>query len=103
MYKILKKTLIIFAVLVLVSCKNDNKKPFGAETIDYEKVENINKDGPGINETHPENTPPSGDKTIFSENGPKQDEIDSAQILPTADIDESPNYGGIPIVTKENN
>lgn len=103
MNRIIKKTLIIIVVLFLVSCKNDSKKPFGAETINYNEVEKINKDGPVINETHSENMPPSGEKTIFSENGPKQDEVDDTQFLPTAEMDETPDFGGIPVVTKENN
>ncbi len=99
---------IIFIILcigatLLFACSNEEKKPFGAENIDYNKVQEINKDGPNIESGHNENTPPISDKTNNAEAGPIQIDYSNTVVEPTADMDEEPDYGGIPIVTKERN
>ena len=59
------KTLILLVICyACVSCGEKEKKPFGAEDIDYDKVEIINKEGPAIESIHAENAPPSANKTI---------------------------------------
>ena len=92
--------LMIFLTFGLFSCQREEKKPFGAEAINYDKVEGINKDGPIIDENHAENVPPMGDKVNIVEAGPPH--FDFPDIVePTADMDESPDFGGIPVVKKE--
>lgn len=101
----MKKTFLIFtlAIIFLSSCNNGDKKPYGAINIEYEKVEEYNKEGPTIAETHDENVPPTANRNMFiKENGPEIDE-GLELVEPTADMDLEPDYGGIPVVTKGNN
>lgn len=92
-------TMLLVACL-LFSCSNKEKKPFGAEEIDYDKVEGINKEGPTIDTVHSENRPPMGDKTTYVEAGPPHIDYSEIKVEPTADLDDEPDYGGIPIVKK---
>ena len=92
-------TMLLVACL-LFSCSNKEKKPFGAEEIDYDKVEGINKEGPTIDTVHSENRPPMGDKTTFVEAGPPHIDYSEIKVEPSADLDDEPDYGGIPIVKK---
>lgn len=89
--------------LILFSCDDKEKKPFGAEVIDYDKVEGINKEGPTIETNHIENQPPVGNKTTFVEVGPPHVDYPEIKVEPTADMDLEPDYGGIPVVIKGNN
>ena len=94
-------TCIVFS---LFSCGTEvEKKPFGAEVIEYDKVEGINKEGPLIETAHNENRPPMGNKTTFVESGPQKLENPNIKVEPTADFDYDADKGGIPIVVKESN
>lgn len=93
---------LLLVACALFSCSNKEKKPFGAEEIDYDKVEGINKEGPTIDTVHSENRPPMGDKTTYVEAGPPQINYSEIKVEPTADLDEEPDYGGIPVVRKGN-
>lgn len=103
----IKKYLVITVILLcstfVFSCNNNEKKPFGAEVIDYDKVEGINKEGPTIETEHFENKPPMGDKVTTVEAGPPHLDYSNIKVEPTADLEEDPDYGGIPIVNKGNN
>lgn len=92
--------LSMVAALTAVSCNSDDKKPYGAEVMDYDKVEGINKEGPIIESDHFENKPPMGDKTTFVEIGPPRIEYPDIKTEPTADMDEYPDYGGLPVIKK---
>lgn len=92
------------AIVLLVSCgKNvvEEKKPYGAVDIEYDKVEGINSGGPTMAEFHTENMPPifDGGITVIEEGPPRMDNEPSVE--PTADLEEEPDYGGIPVVTRE--
>ena len=102
MKKISILTLVMFIAFIICSCMMNEKKPYGANSFDYDRVEGINKNGPNIDEIHIENQPPTSDKSIFVEKGPIQ--IDNSDIIiePTADMDEEPDYLGIPIIIKGN-
>lgn len=94
---------LIFSILMVVACaKKDDKpfEPYGAEKINYDDIKNISKDGPTIEVVHEENVPPFGEMQATKELGPSRNNNEEA-IEPTADLDEFPDYGGIPIVTKE--
>ena len=93
---------LIFESIVLISCSKEEKKPFGAEVVDYDKVEGINKEGPIIETAHYENTPPMGDKTVIIEVGPPHMDYPDIKVEPTADLESDPDYGGIPIVIRGN-
>ena len=101
-----KKILLVLEIFIIslffTCCSFEEKKPYGAEVIDYDKVEGINKEGPIINKEHIENNPPMGDKTTFVEVGPPQMDNSNIKMEPTANLDIEPDFGGIPIVTKEN-
>lgn len=99
--RIFKIIIFIVFVSILSSCKSEDKKqPFGAINIEYEKVEEYNKEGPELIENHEENTPPTANKNQFIvENGPKIDE-ERELVEPTADMDKEPDYGGIPVIPK---
>ena len=98
MKRFLKILLLITMCYICASCGKKEKKPFGAEDIDYNKVEIINKEGPAIEPIHAENAPPSASKTIV-EVGPPTLEYPEIVVEPTAELDEEPDYGGIPIVS----
>ena len=102
MKKIIIIALITFGTLTLVACNKEEKKPFGAEVVNYDNVEGINKEGPIIETQHFENTPPMGDKTVIVEVGPPHIDYPDIKVEPTADLEEDPDYGGIPIVTRGN-
>ena len=90
-------TLILF---VLSSCNKQIKKPYGAIDIEYGKVDELNIEGPVLDELHDENTPPTAAISHdITEEGPKQND-ESENYEPTADMDSEPDYGGIPIITK---
>ena len=93
---------LIISISVLSSCVKEEKKPFGAEVIDYDKVEGVNKEGPIIESQHFENTPPMSNKTTIIESGPPHIDYSNIKIEPTADLENDPDYGGIPIVIKGN-
>ena len=98
------KIICVLCLLVLCSCNNNSKqekKPFGAEDINYEDIEKLSKDGPSIESEHKENVAPFSDMVSTSEVGPSRSNNTSDQNAPMADMDEEPDYGGIPIVTKE--
>ena len=65
-------------------------------------LEGINKEGPAIETDHIENKPPMGDKTVIVEVGPPHVDYPDIKVEPTADLEEDPDYGGIPIVIKGN-
>lgn len=102
----MKKIYIVIslAIILLVACEKkavEEKKPFGAVDIEYDKVEGINDEGPTMAEFHSENTPPFSDGSItYVEEGPPRIETPD-KMEPTADLEEEPDYGGIPLVTKE--
>lgn len=93
----MRKTLVLLsltACVLLFACVKEDKKPFGAENIDYDKVEGINKNGPTLSATHNENVPPMADKVIV-ENGPWHNDV--GDMPPMADKDDFPDYGDVPI------
>ena len=99
MFNKIKKLIFVFSFvcIFLFACKNNNEKvPLGAEKIDYDKVEGINKNAPIPESVHKENTPPFSDKMPVVEEGPKMTQVPSEVALPTAEIDVEPDYGGIP-------
>lgn len=98
------KLICILCLLMLCSCSNKNnnqeKKPFGAEDINYEDIEKLGNEGPLIESEHKENVAPFSDMVSTSEVGPSRSTNTNNQNAPMADMDEEPDYGGIPIVTK---
>lgn len=93
-----KICLILFLIMCtsLFACaKKINKMPYGAESIDYDKVEGVNKDGPTLSSVHAENVPPMAEKVIVEE-GPWH--IEGDKVEPTADMDKYPEYGDVPIL-----
>ena len=103
---IISSTILVLIISVLLfSCgKKEEEKPFepfGAEKINYDDFKNINKDGPTIESIHEENVPPFGDLQETKEVGPMRNDAMVQVVEPTADMDEEPDFGGIPIVTKE--
>lgn len=87
-------------LVFLCSCSKEIKRPYGAVDIEYGKVEELNIEGPVLDELHDENTPPTAPiSSNFTDEGPRQNE-ESEKYEPTADMDSEPDYGGIPIVTK---
>lgn len=99
MFNKIKKILFInlFICMILFACeKKEENVPLGAEKIDYDKVEGINKNGPIPETMHNENTPPISDKMPIVESGPKMTLPPNEMVLPTAELDEEPDYGGIP-------
>ena len=98
-----KLIVLLIITFIFCSCNIQDKKPFGAEVIDYDKVEGINKTGPTMDDEHTENKPPVSDKTTFVETGPPHIEYPDIKVEPTADLDEDPDYGGIPVVKKDEN
>ena len=94
---------VLLVFLLLFACENKDKVPFepyGAEKINYEEIKNISKDGPSIEIEHEENVPPISNIPATKERGPARNN-EQVQEIPTADLDIDPDYGGIPIVTKE--
>ena len=99
----MKKLILIVMIFVLASCTKTEKKPYGAVNIEYDKVEGINNVGPEIIVEHSENIPPVDSSNItYVEVGPPKMDMPNT-VEPTADMDEEPDYGGIPIVTKARN
>lgn len=90
-------------LISLFGCGNNDKKPFGAENINYDEVEKINKEGPLIDNFHAENSPPISDQKTFVESGPPKIDYSEIIVEPTSDMDEEPDFGGIPVVNKERN
>lgn len=105
MKNVFYKTIYLLMLLLLFSCaKNEEEKPFepyGAEKINYDEIKNISKDGPTIESVHEENAPPFSNIQSTKEIGPSRNNDVVQVVEPTADLDEEPDYGGIPIVTKE--
>lgn len=102
MKKNIIKCLLLLTCLMLFSCaKYDEKKPFGAEDINYEDIEKLSKEGPVIESEHKENMAPFSPLVSSSEVGPLSSEDPHVSKAPMAEKDEDPDYGGIPIVTKE--
>jgi hypothetical protein len=93
--------LLLMSSLVLFSCSKEEKKPFGAENINYDDIEKLSKDGPVIESEHKENAAPFSPLVSSSEVGPLSSEDPYAKKAPVADKELDPDYGGIPIVTKE--
>lgn len=91
---------ILFLITLCISCNKKEKKPYGAENIDYERVENINKEGPTLTSEHIENAPPISKKTV-EEEGPWHIEQSTEKIEPTADWNEFANDGAVPIYEPE--
>ena len=90
----------ILLLAILCSCSKETKRPYGAVDIEYGKVEELNIDGPSLDELHDENTPPNASRNLnMTDEGPRQNE-ETENYEPTADKDFEPDYGGIPIVTK---
>ena len=91
----------IFLLIILTSCTKETKRPYGAIDIEYGKVEELNIEGPSLDESHDENMPPNAPISLnLTDEGPKRnEEVENNE--PTADMDSEPDYGGIPIVTKE--
>ena len=91
----------VFILLILFSCNNKTKKPYGAVDIEFGNADDLNIEGPSLEDLHDENTPPNASINLsLTEEGPKQNE-ETEKNEPTADMDSEPDYGGIPIVTKE--
>lgn len=101
MKKILFSIVLMMSFLMLFSCAKEEKKPFGAENINYEDIEKLSKDGPVIESEHKENAAPFSPLVSSSEIGPMSSEDPYALKAPVADKELNPDYGGIPIVTKE--
>lgn len=101
MKRIVISILFAISILLMYSCGSEEKKPFGAENIDYNQVEKLNKEGPIIESAHAENAPPISDIIATSEIGPARIDYSDKVVEPTADKEEEPDYGGIPIVTRE--
>ncbi len=96
------KILLIVCTILLFSCNNkQEKKPFGAADINYDDIKNISNDGPIIESEHSENVAPFSDMISTSEIGPIRDNNSNISNAPMAYMYESPDYGGIPIVTTE--
>lgn len=92
----------IICSALLFSCSNkQEKKPFGAADINYDDIKNISNGGPVIESEHAENVAPFSDMISTSEVGPIRDNNANISNIPMADMEESPDYGGIPIVTTE--
>lgn len=92
--------LVILFLFAVSACKKDEKKPFGAADISYDKVEEINKNGPSINDSVPENTPPMGSKVIV-ENGPWHLESSGENTPPIAESDPYGKFDDVPIYQPE--
>ena len=91
----------ILFLIILCSCTKETKRPYGAVDIEFGKVEELNIEGPSLDESHGENMPPNAPiSSNLTDEGPKQNE-ETENFEPTADMDSEPDYGGIPIVTKE--
>ena len=85
----------------MTSCSNKEQKPYGAVDIEYGKVEEANDEGPVTNEIHDENVPPMASISANAvEKGPERN-IEEEIVEPTADMDDEPDFGGIPVVTRE--
>ena len=67
----------------------------------YEDIEKLGKEGPTIESEHKENMAPFSDLKSTSEIGPESSEDPNISKAPMADKELYPDYGGIPIVTKE--
>lgn len=93
--------LIITIIMLLSSCNKVEKKPFGAADINYDDIKNISTGGPIIESEHAENVAPFSNMIPTSEVGPIRDDNSNLSNVPMADMQESPDYGGIPIVTTE--
>lgn len=94
---------VTLIILLLFSCKKNGKeaKPFGAENIEYDTIEGINKIGPIYDGNRPENTPPMAEKTLIEE-GPWHLEIDTdINKPPMAESEASIEYDGVPIFEPE--
>lgn len=89
---------MLTASLFTISCTKQKNTPFGAENIDYDKVEAINKNGPILSGEN-NSKPPMADK-VYVEEGPKRVMDENAGKAPEADLSLEPDYGGIPIVKK---
>lgn len=100
MKKIIILTVDFILFFVLVSCAKETKRPYGAVDIEFGNVEELNIDGPSLDESHDENMPPNASFSYNqTDEGPWQNE-ETENFEPTADMDAEPDYGGIPIVTK---
>lgn len=100
MKKIITIVILFVIIIFTFACAKIEKKPYGAEDIDYEKIEEINKDGPKATAEHFENKPPMADKVIV-ENGPWHNDNNVEKVEPTADYDETANDGAVPIYEPE--
>lgn len=92
---------ISLLTVLLFSCNKQEKKPFGATDINYDDIKNISNNGPIIESEHAENVPPFSDMISTSEVGPVRDNNSNLSNVPMADLQDNPDYGGIPIVTTE--
>ena len=101
MKKICYSFLFVFICFMLFSCGKQEKKPFGAEDINYEDIEKFGNEGPVIESFHKENAAPFSPLVTTSEYGPMSSEDSHVSNAPFADKEFDPDYGGIPIVTKE--
>lgn len=101
MKKSVLKCIFMLICIMLFSCSKQEKKPFGAADINYEDIEKLGKEGPTIESEHKENMAPFSDLKSTSEIGPESSEDPNISKAPMADKELYPDYGGIPIVTKE--
>ena len=101
MKKIFLTFLFALTCLFLISCAKQEKKPFGAADINYEDIEKLGKEGPVIESVHKENAAPFSPYISTPEYGPMSSEDSHVSNAPIADKEFDPDYGGIPIVTKE--
>lgn len=101
MKKSVLKCIFMLICMMLFSCSKQEKKPFGAADINYEDIEKLGNEGPRIESEHKENMAPFSALNSTSEIGPESSEDPNISKAPMADKELDPDYGGIPIVTKE--
>ena len=101
MKRISFKIFVLLLCFMIFSCTKQEKKPFGAEDINYEDIEKYGNQGPIIESEHKENAAPFSQLISTTEVGPMSSVDPNVSKVPIADQESDPDYGGIPIVTKE--
>ena len=95
------KIFVLLLCFMIFSCTKQEKKPFGAENINYEDIEKYGNQGPIIESEHKENAAPFSSMITTTEVGPMSSVDPNISKVPIADQESDPDYGGIPIVIKE--
>lgn len=93
--------ILILVMIMLISCKKEEVKPFGALDIDYEAVEKINSDGPTLSASRSEFSPPMAEKTE-EESGPWATQSEK-EAIPYFEGDGTISEDDVPIYVKEHN